>query len=233
MDHQSPDISRSERYEKRRKSTRTINYLIWLIVLLLLGLIVIWFFGGDDENQDQLNEESAQSEESASDEENSDEEDGDQKTPNEQTEGDQEDSNDQEESAEETGTESTSDSDDENVIRVLEQDWQPIGTEQEEPHVIDLTEESQDRQEMEQAIQYATGLEEDNIIYWWLESGGVPDRIIGTVTDLEQNDIYRVYLNWVEDEGWQPQKVEELYVNDKHPDFDEEELEDDNHGYEE
>ncbi|MDQ0158706.1 DUF1510 family protein [Alkalibacillus salilacus] len=241
------DHSRSERFEKRRKNTRLMNVLIWTVILLIIVLIGFWFFGGDDSEEQQGDQTTDQSTESTEDNESNNEnadganesdESNETESNNEEEQGGQEgdensddsteensESNNEEDtesdSPEEPTDETVTESDKENVTRVIERDWEPIGTEQEEPHNSEFSEGTQDRAEMEDAIEYATGLSEDNIIFWRLESGGMANHVIGTVTDSNQEEVYRVYLDWIEGEGWQPQKIEELEVNDKHPDYDE------------
>ncbi|MDV2581070.1 YrrS family protein [Alkalibacillus haloalkaliphilus] len=218
MDHQ---YSRSERYEKRRKNTKTMNILIWAFIILFVVLIAFWIFGGDDEVEEEQTEQNTSLDEGDEEDEHDE---------NEVIEDEEEQSSEQEESTtdesteesneQESGEEHVYESDEDNVVRVFERNWDPVGTEQEEPHTTQFSEGTQDREEMEQAIIYATGMSEDDIIFWRLESGGVANQVIGTVTDSAQQEIYRVYLDWVEHEGWQPQKVEELYENDRHPEYD-------------
>src|SRR5699024_1307305 len=86
-----------------------------------------------------------------------------------------------------------------NVLESYVGEWDPIGTEQEEPHEVVFQEDSQDWKEMEEAIQVATELED--MITHWIGNGG-EQKVIGTVSSLDEADIYRVYLTWVENEGW-------------------------------
>lgn len=93
------------------------------------------------------------------------------------------------------------------VIEAYTGNWEPIGTVQEEPHVTQFKKETQDWLEMEQAIRYATGL--DDMITWRIGNNG-EQKVIGTVSTRDQQEIYRVYLSWITNEGWQPTKVERL-----------------------
>lgn len=99
---------------------------------------------------------------------------------------------------------------DENVISSFTKDWEPIGTEQTEPHVIQYDEGTQDRKEMEEAVKLATGL--DDMIVWWLGREG-EQEVVATVTPRDQSETFRTYLSWIEEEGWQPIKVENLQEN--------------------
>ncbi|WP_042337867.1 YrrS family protein [Bacillus andreraoultii] len=111
----------------------------------------------------------------------------------------------------------TVESDDPNVIEAkINNNWQPIGTSQTGEHTTKYDKGTTDRQEMEKALSYATGVSTDNMIVWWLENGGTPNKnVIGTISTKDSTKIYRVYLEWVDGEGWKPTKLEQLKENDK------------------
>lgn len=98
-------------------------------------------------------------------------------------------------------------SDDPNVIIAKEGDWQPVGTQQEEPHVVNFERDSIDWQEMVTAIESVVNM--DDMIIHWLGNGG-EQKAIGTVSNHEKTEIYRVYISWVANKGWQPTRVEQL-----------------------
>lgn len=100
-------------------------------------------------------------------------------------------------------------SDDSNVVKAIEGDWDPIGTEQEGPHTTTYEEGSQDRIEIREAVLMVTDLEEDNLVEQWIGRGG-EQKVIATVSNLDLTETYRVYLDWIDGEGWQPTRVEEL-----------------------
>lgn len=52
------------------------------------------------------------------------------------------------------------------------------------------------------------------MIEWWIENGG-DQKVIATVSDTAETEVFRVFLSWVDNEGWQPTKVEILIENDK------------------
>lgn len=64
---------------------------------------------------------------------------------------------------------------------------------------------------MEQAIQLATNL--DEMITWRIENGG-EQKAVATVSSMDQDKTYRIYLSWITNQGWQPTKVELLKEND-------------------
>lgn len=103
------------------------------------------------------------------------------------------------------------------VIGSVEENWEPVGTEQEGEHVTDFTKGSQDWEEMTQAVGSATGLSNDNMIVWWMGNGGASNKAISTVSTKDKGTYYRVQLEWVNGSGWKPVKVEEVEGNDQQP----------------
>lgn len=64
---------------------------------------------------------------------------------------------------------------------------------------------------MLQAIRQVTGLTESNMITDYIGNGGSPNKAIATVYNRDnQNEIYRVYIEWLDGTGYQVQKLEEL-----------------------
>jgi hypothetical protein len=106
-------------------------------------------------------------------------------------------------------------SEDSNVLEVIRNEWNPIGTAQEKPHVTTFDTSSLDWREMERAIRYATKIAEGDMITWRIENGGATNKVKATVTTKDQTSIYRVYLEWVENEGWKPTLLKKLKENDK------------------
>ncbi|WP_199880589.1 YrrS family protein [Bacillus massiliglaciei] len=93
--------------------------------------------------------------------------------------------------------------------------WQPVGTEQTGQHTTSFDKGSTDWNEMSKAIAYGAGINAGTMRIWWLQNGGSPTTAIGTVSDGDNPQTYRVYIEWVDGEGWKPVKVEELRQNDK------------------
>lgn len=100
-------------------------------------------------------------------------------------------------------------SDDDNVIEAYKGNWPPIGTTQEEPHTTNYEDGSQDRKEIRDAILFVTNVNEENLIEHWIGNGG-DQKVIATVEDRSTKNIYRLYLSWVERNGWQVTLVERL-----------------------
>lgn len=41
-------------------------------------------------------------------------------------------------------------------------------------------------------------------------NGGSPQKSIGTVTSKDQTEKYRIYLEWVDGQGWKPTQMDVL-----------------------
>jgi|SRR5699024_3438927 len=216
---------RMDKFEKRRKNTRTLNILLFVGAGLVLLLILLFLFtksdSDDQQNANKDNEPNIENENANGNLSNGDldtngdinhnnnsEEENNNNSPNNESE------NNEEENEKEEGKIENIPSNDGNVISAFTKNWNPIGTEQEEPHTMVFEKDSQDWLEMEEAMKLATEL--DELIIWWLGNDG-DQKAVGTVTSNDQSETYRVYLSWIENEGWQPTKVEVLLVNDKDP----------------
>lgn len=213
--------SRVNKFEKRRKNTKAITLLVILGSVLLLVLFMIFTFGGKDkhevqpnlndneieENNGQVEDETDQPAENNTNENTGDHTDHETDNENDENVSDNHD---------EDETVILEPSNDDNVISAFSRNWDPIGTKQSEPHTIQYDKGTQDRNEMEEAVRLATGL--DDMIVWWLGRGG-DQKVIATVSSSDQTETYRVYLSWITEQGWQPTSVEVLQVNDKHRDY--------------
>ncbi|UJL44917.1 DUF1510 family protein [Virgibacillus sp. NKC19-16] len=219
----SDNHSRLNKYDKRRKNTKLISILLILGAILVLILIGMWIFGGNgEEESDEQNEQSAETTEQEENTEAEDTEDdvvidegndSQNDASDEGAEGENEDQETNEEASEdedndEVETEQVEPSDD-NVSEAYTGNWDPVGTEQEGPHTTDYSDGSQDRIEIDQAASVATGLDQSNMATYWVGNDG-DQQVIATVGNADQEAYYRVFLSWVDNEGWQPTKVEVL-----------------------
>ncbi|MCT1903318.1 YrrS family protein [Oceanobacillus sojae] len=232
--------TRSNKFEKRRKNTNAITILSIAAGVVLVVFLAIWVFGENDtadegtesdasENTSEGNngEEGGGEDDNgflitdpdSNDEDNNDNEDANKDEENED-EGKEEDASKEEEDNEDEEDEDNSYEDresaepsDNNVSEAYTGDWDPVGTEQEGEHNTDFGDGSQDRAEIKKATSLVTGLSEDGMIEHWVGNNG-PDKVIATVSDSSSSEFYRVFLDWVDGEGWQPTKVEKLIEND-------------------
>lgn len=218
--------SRSELRGKRRKTNLILNMLIGLVILLIIFVSVKIFFGGNDENvaskeqqteskQDEKNSSSEEKKDSTIDE-SKDEEKTDSETESIDT-SEENSANEEENEAEvnpvpanEEEAVVTEGGSNGNVKKTIENpSWQPIGTSQAGEHYAVYDKESVDWAEMLQAMSYATGVDQTNMNVWFLGNNGF-NKSVGTITTKDQKQIYRVYIDWVDGQGWKPTKVEEL-----------------------
>ncbi|GAA0483054.1 YrrS family protein [Salinibacillus aidingensis] len=218
------DGSRVDRFSKRRKNTKLMNTLIVLAVLLSVFLVFTFVFNDDEEQANKSESDTRQqteSEETGADtgNENDSSEQSEAGTENGTSDEGQENADDESSSQTEENSDlnteeaTVTESEDPNVLKVIEKDWEPIGTEQEEPHETTYEKGTADWEEMWSAAAYATGLGSD-YISWWVTNGGGPQRVKITISDKAETQTYRVYLQWVPNEGWKPEKVEVLKEND-------------------
>lgn len=96
---------------------------------------------------------------------------------------------------------------------ITDPNWQPYKTQQEDSgtgHVSSYDKGSADWQEKISAIASITGLSEDDMTIWFIKNNGGTDRSIGTVSSTDKMKKYRVSLKWIDQQGWQAEKVEVL-----------------------
>lgn len=196
-----------------------INWLAVIGTVLLITIISLFIFGNNDDS-DKVAESNENEEEMPSeveedkptdveDNENVEDsivieviEDEEPLEENEATESDAE------------PTISNVESEDTNVREAYEGNWQPVGTEQTGPHTIQYNEGSIDRKEMALAVEYATQVPVEEQITWWVGRAG-DQQVQATISpNSNQAEIYRVHLQWIDNQGWQPTLVEELIEND-------------------
>lgn len=209
--------SRLRKLEKRRKNTKLMSILIIVAGVLLLLLVFFWIFGGKDKDSNENKPGTDSSHIEDDDGDSPDSEVSDDETDEKPQLGMDEDESDEpeDESEEEHHVVETTEVEpsDDNVIEAYTGDWRTIETVQEGPHTTNYDDGSQDRIEIKEGVMRATGLSED-LVEWRVGNGG-DQKVIATVSDPGETRLYRVYLSWIEDQGWQPEKVEVLKENDK------------------
>ena len=114
-------------------------------------------------------------------------------------------------SSEESGTVTYGPSDDKIIAEtVVNTAWKPIGTTQTGVHTSMYDGKSVDWNEKKQALAYATGLSENEMIFKKIKNGGGPQKSIGIVSSRDGSEKYRVYLEWVDEQGWKPVQMDKL-----------------------
>lgn len=198
--------SRSNKYEKRRRNNKAISILLIVAIVLTVLLIFVLLFGGSDKSEDKVEDKPVGQLTFTEDNKNDDEATDEVDTEQEDKELN-EDDDDNHDNSEIKVTEI--DSTDANVIEAYTGNWEALGTEQTGPHTTSYTKGSPDRVEISEAVLFVTGLNANDYVEHWIGNGG-DQKVIATVSNTEQTEIYRVYLTWIDEKGWQPTQVEKL-----------------------
>ncbi|WP_067837174.1 YrrS family protein [Amphibacillus sediminis] len=214
MPNDNSSYSRMNRFEKKRKNTKWLTMFIGLGLILIVVFIIILATSGDDLVDDPPTQEK---QEEPVDSPNKPDQEEPQSDPDQNTP-----ESDEDEDSEEPD-QSDSDhiniqyleiGDDHNVMYAYTGNWDPIPTEQAEPHQISWDQSSQDWREMMQAAEMASGIAVDEMYYLWV-SGEGPQSVIATFSNNTMDQHYRVYLSWIENQGWLPDRVEMLHEHDQ------------------
>lgn len=238
-----PDLSRAGRNRNRKNSSMMLNILIGVVVLLIIIVTATIILGNKDDGKvadsdlittdgaDDLSEEPTspviEDEEAIEDEEVVDEtatenavdEPSSTDSPAEQQEAKVEPEPEPEVNKDDDSTGAGSVTyitpDDEIIAEtVINASWNPIGTTQTGEHASQYDGASVDWAEKQQALAYATGLSQDSMIFWKIKNGGGPQKSVGIVSSTNKAEKYRVYLEWVDGEGWKPVKMDVLNTLD-------------------
>lgn len=190
----SQSLSRSRRHNKRRKNRQKLIFFSILGVFFFVILFSLIVFGNREQPEETNNEE-------------------DKEVASIETEEKSDEDSSQSEIEESGGLDEIIDIGDieveqvpptrDDVIEAFKADWPPSGTIQEGPHTTDYSNGSQDRIEIKRAVSYVTGIPEDDMIEWHVGNGG-EQKVIATVSNRAKTEYYRVYLDWIDGEGWKP-----------------------------
>lgn len=214
--------SRYEKRDKRRKTNIVLNTLITIVTLLILVIGYQLMFGGSDAGKTAkyneqpdiklANEQNSNEKAIADNEEEID------KTDKELDENSVKEADSEEIVDEETITEDpfeqatiTEGEPGSGIVETIENPgWSPVGTTQTEHNSTNYTKGSKDWNEMTKALSYATGIPESDMIIWFLGNNGGPNDAVGTISPKDQSVKYKVYITWVENQGWKPTKIEKV-----------------------
>ncbi|WP_462412299.1 YrrS family protein [Neobacillus sp. Marseille-QA0830] len=221
--------SRSGYRAKRRKTNIVLNGLIILVLALIIIVAYNVFASGDDENAASSTKETPKTEQKAtvnkdesktSTKTDKSDEDSQKTAKTEDEASDESDTaaTDEEEEAsasdqaDQTQATVTAGGSSSNVISTtINPSWKPVGTSQAGQHTAVYDENSADWQEMLKAISYATGIDQGNMTVYWLgRDRSTSNGSFATVATKDKTKKYNVYLQWVDGQGWQPTKMEEL-----------------------
>jgi UPF0716 family protein affecting phage T7 exclusion len=194
------------------KLDRIYYIVIGILLVILLGLVLFIFLNRDSNTADlsenptpgsevatETNETEDGTEEQVEDEQVNDEEQEetvDQDEEQEEQPDEEEDTNDEEEA---DGESEDSDSEEFEVTEDAPHDSN---------YVPDYNSGSADRTAIDQATSSVTGLNQGDMTTWWVGNDG-PGRVFTVVSDSNQNDVYRVVLQYGEGQ-WHVINVQEL-----------------------
>ena len=213
------NFSRLNRKKGRKRADKVLNILIVAVVVAIVITATIIFTGGNDE-MDKKNEEDPSSTEEtkenvAKDEDEDESEENDANSDEENVEDAADYPEVIAEEKDESGVVTYLYSDDEIIEQsIVDPSWQPIATTQTGEHVSVYDKNSVDWKEKQEAIADATGLSIEDTITWKIKNGGSPQKSIGIVSSKDEAEKYRVYLEWIENEGWQTVKMDVLKTLD-------------------
>lgn len=216
--------SRSNRPKKPNRTNKILNALIGLVVVMIVITAGVIFLGNDDAEKADGKNDTEETKSSSNETETADESVASKEEPEvgseeivseeESTEGTEEEATEEEKTPEDptTGGTVTSTPSNDPLIseKIVNTAWKPVGTTQTGEHTSVYSEGHVDWDEKIKAIEYTTGLSTDNMIVWRIANGGSPQKSIGVVSSKNKEEKYRVSLQWVEGEGWKPEKMETL-----------------------
>ncbi|MBM7607002.1 cytoskeletal protein RodZ [Lysinibacillus composti] len=214
-------LSKREQRKKRpKKSDKLLNVLIAIVSILIIANLVFLFTKDDEtevasENKTQAEKylqgknQSPKSEEIVSEEEGEEEQSSSDKTV---VSAKNEDQTEEKEQSVNLPTKLTThkSSDPQVKQEVVDSSWQPTPTKQTGEHVSVYREGHVDYEEKLVTFRNAVNLEENNVIYWSVRNNGSSNSSIAVISSKDESQKYRVSIEWIENEGWKPVKVEEL-----------------------
>ncbi|MBM7691859.1 hypothetical protein JOC77_001269 [Peribacillus deserti] len=208
------DLNKSTRIDKtkQRKANRIYNFLIVLVSVLIISVAGFIFLGGNNEASKEIESKTPKTEATSK------------KADKKEKQAEKDDEGQVDLSGRDL--EGAEESDPDKVVEIPDKDpnvaksyknesWKPVGTTQQGEHTATYDQGSVDWSEMEKALAYGAKIAPANLTVWWLENGGSPNSAVGTVSAKDNDQAYRVHIEWVNGQGWKPVKVQELKVNDK------------------
>lgn len=217
---------------KKKKMNTLLNVSIGIVALLIVFIGGTLIFGGDSDeaaisneteenaeendstnDNNELNSEVNEEEDDSSDISTDDNEStSENDEESDSSEADLNESSNENEDMNESNNESNNELDEPSAEE--DGDWGPIGTVQGENFSADYGDGTVNREEMDRALSYATGLSDEEMIVWRVENGGDQETVVGTVSTSENSSQpNKVILKWVENDGWMPVSVERLSSN--------------------
>lgn len=211
MSEPEPNFSRINRKRGRNRSNKILNVLTGIVILLIIIVAIPILTNNKNEDADQVIEKKPLTKEEMVGSGGSETagQDIEQVELPKETE--------DEEVHTDSAAEESSDvlkyvaSDDSNIVEsIIDSSWTPIGTSQTGEHVSLYDGKSADWLEKKQALAYAVGMSEDDLIFNKIKNGGTAQKSIGIISSRDGTKKYRVFLEWVDGQGWKPVQMDVL-----------------------
>ncbi|MGG1677510.1 YrrS family protein [Neobacillus sp. NRS-1170] len=215
----SNDLNQSSRFghrAKRKKTNLVLNSLIIIVLLLIIFVAYNIFSSGDDnaaapKKDTPKTEQKQKAVQEKKDKNVSKEEEKSSEDVANNDDGNSEDSVAPEQADDSQAVVSEGGSSSDVSQSVENPSWKPVGTTQSGEHTPVYDQNSADWQEMLAAMSYATGIDQSNMTVYWLgRDKSTQNASIGTIESKDTKQKYRVYIKWVDGQGWMPTKVEQL-----------------------
>lgn len=194
---------------KEDKMNRTLNYLIALVSVLVVITLGVIFMTGDEEEAGEQQAEDALQSENPQTAQQEDETEDEQATVDEPMN----DVSAEDDSAIDAGEDAAvvNASDDPLVAEVwTSESWQPYPTAQTGEHRSTFAQGDVDYEEKLQSIFSVVPIEQQDSIIWSVKNNGNAKSAIAVISSNDKTQKYRVAIEWIEQQGWQPVQVEVL-----------------------
>lgn len=215
MNEPEPNFSRMNRKKGQNRSNKILNTLTVIVVLLIIIVAIPIFTNSKNDKADQVIEKKPLTKEEMVGSASSEplKEDAEQVEVLKVTENEEVHTEPIAEEA--SGVLKYVASDDANIIEtVIDSSWSPIGTTQTGEHVSLYDGTSADWNEKKQALAYAVGFSEESLNFKRVKNGGSAQKSVGILSTKNGEEKYRVFIEWVDGQGWKPVQVDVLHSLD-------------------
>lgn len=210
MSNGQESLTRSEnkrRDQRKQKSKvdKILNILIAVVsILIVLNVVTIF----SDNETDKISEKDQAIEKQN---ENNNQENEDTNTESNEVVAAQE-TDSQEEPYSENSAELIVESSDDPMVEevMINPEWEVTPTEQTGEHVSAYQSGHIDYEEKLETFRNAVQLDESEIIFWSVKNNGSTESAVAVVSTKDKSENYRIYIEWIENQGWIPVKVEKL-----------------------
>lgn len=212
MSERQTRSSRHLQPSRNKKLDKLLNVLIGIVVVLII-ITATYVFKWQDDAEQTAKDEPTQEEKGDNKEEDKEPTKEDEKdlAVEEDKTSEEEDQLEPEKPQQEQGSPEESTSDNPEVEKVItNKNWQPTPTTQTGQHVSSYDSSSVDWSEKVATVTSVTGIDQNNMIIWRMQNNGGPNSSIATVSTKDKSQMYRISMEWVDNEGWLPVKLEQL-----------------------